>query len=438
MAHSIDMIDQIGNISSPKLNRVNGTIHRTKAYGFIWLIDELIIIVAMIVFVAAIIGISNIITDSFGDVYMDLTFSIPKFDYIFTSDGETGNEIFRVYQQIRLIAGVVLAFTALIGILGIIMENREIDTIKQGTSKKLLAKVVMFGILFMVFPPIWDGMATLVEDASLWILNPIYTFDADNPCPASWSHDKIRKEYNESEFKKDGDIILYSDIKKAEIVCKPEFKVHYLIKQFGTNTEFDADFVNNPIDLFRTIYDMLVNFVTGIFINMFIALGKIILTFNVFFISLIIGVILDMLTALVIAGLPLFVILSMIPRFKKISDKFLEMIPALILIPIVSALIVVTGSGFVSSIPEQEFIQDAADSGLNIGLLYTWLSSVAVIFFVATIPIFMIPMISQISKTITTSVSHATSSSAFVGAMGAQKMAKGMSKMLSKNNNNND
>ena len=54
----------------------------------------------------------------------------------------------------------------------------------------------------MTFPPLWDAGADVMETTALWVLNPLYSFDDANPCPADWTEERIIEEYNKSDYKK--------------------------------------------------------------------------------------------------------------------------------------------------------------------------------------------------------------------------------------------
>ena len=85
-----------------------------------------------------------------------------------------------------------------------VLETESLPLIQAGTSNKIVANSLFFVLIFLVFPPIWDVSAQMMDDVSLWVLNPLYTFDNYMPCPAEWYEEpgRIQREFNESKYRK--------------------------------------------------------------------------------------------------------------------------------------------------------------------------------------------------------------------------------------------
>ena len=48
----------------------------------------------------------------------------------------------------------------------------------------MLQGAVIGVLILLIFPYIWDPISDTAEKSALSLMNPLYTFDEDNPCPA--------------------------------------------------------------------------------------------------------------------------------------------------------------------------------------------------------------------------------------------------------------
>lgn len=127
------------------------------------------------------------------------------------------------------------------------------------------------------------------------------------------------------------------------------------------------------------------------FVNIFGVVVKAVMLLNLVLMAVVVGVILDMFTGIVIGAFPIWLILYLIPRFRRISILFLSSVPSILLIPIFSSIILVTGSSVVAS-------------GIYDDLFGVWLSAVSVLFFAAVIPVFLVPVIGSVISYITSAI----------------------------------
>ena len=103
-------------------------------------------------------------------------------------------------------------------------------------------------------------------------------------------------------------------------------------------------------------------------INMFMGLTKALVALQVLILSLMIGIMADMLVAMIAAGLPVFLMLSLIPKAEDVANKMLQALPALLLLPLMSAIIVVVGA---SAVVEAGGTGNHAQDHI-----YTWITSI--------------------------------------------------------------
>ena len=87
-----------------------------------------------------------------------------------------------------------------------VLENESIGIVQRGMSNQIISNSLIFIVFLLAFPPLWDLGAEVMEDLATWILNPLYTFDEDRPCPDAWYEEegRIIEEYNKSEYRTTG------------------------------------------------------------------------------------------------------------------------------------------------------------------------------------------------------------------------------------------
>ncbi len=140
------------------------------------------IMVMLVAIVGMVVAFSGVIEST----YMSLAFKTPKFDYSIVNGVETGNEMFEVYKTMRLLAGGLFAIVLIFAGLSRILESTDMGIIQHGRANSMISKSLLFLIVIFVFPPMWDIAADGMENISYWVLNPLYSFDENNPCPVEW------------------------------------------------------------------------------------------------------------------------------------------------------------------------------------------------------------------------------------------------------------
>ena len=149
----------------------------------------------------------------------------------------------------------------------------------------------------------------------------------------------------------------------------------------------------------------------GFFTNLLIGLTKALVAIQILIMALMIGIMTDMLSAMVAAGLPLFLMLSLIPKVGDIANKMIQALPAILLLPLMSAVIIVVGAGAVA--------EAGGPGSPGNAHFVTWISSIGVVFFAITLPVIMIPLLGSVTQMATQVVSSAVNTSAMVTGMAA-------------------
>lgn len=388
------------------------------------LIDTAIIIVSIILVQGAIIFVSGMMADFMDRHLLEIILHLPHFEYSIVNGAEQGNHIWDIYMQLRWVAIGGFTLIIVVGAVFRFIAQTDIYGDSNFWSRKIKTSIALI-IFLMIFPFLWDGATNAIEIGSQLALSPLYSFDPDNPC-GNLPPNVIVDTYNNSPYGKDGyawGFLIY-DTDKAEVVCDPNFKMHYLIKQVRWDTGYKMPEIPDPLEwLTRQITLVVSGIITTVFFNFVRALVTISLTMT----STMIAIMANMLTAMIIGGIPLFLLISQIPRFDAVATKFLSALPALALIPLMSAVVISVGAGFVASVGSMDF--DGEIAGLDARLVITWIASVGVLMFAVALPVTLVPLLGnvtmQATQTVNSAVSSATNTTAMM-AMGAAGKIGGM------------
>ena len=378
----------------------------------------------MMLFAVVITAVGNVFADILSDVFLTISIGLPDFEYRMDGLTEVGNETFTVYTQMRLISTILLTPLVLIGLALTVIENRkgEVGIASSAIFGKTVVKPLALMFLFASFPFFWDTGSETMENIALWILNPLYSFDHENPCPPDWTDEMIIDAYENSLYAKDGGTLFGWDVEKAEIVCRPDLKTNYLLKQITANTDLvDHD----PADIVTTIVQIGLAAVTPLLTALTLGVAKAVVAIQLTIMAITVGIVLDVFVGVTIAALPLFAVMAMIPLSSKIATTFIELIPAMLIIPILTAILVVVGSGFVASIPET--YEDAGGGPFGYHLIIAWIGSLGTIYLVVMLPIMLIKPIGDVYSMVHKHVTQAVQSATVVTSFGVRAAHSTMS-----------
>ena len=377
---------------------------------------SMMVIGGLVVFMLAIMGLAVNMTGFLDRVYMDLALTLPRFDYAIRDGAESGNETFEAYVQMRYVAGGVMGVALLWAGLARALEGS--GTLPQGVSGRVISRSVIFVLLFLAFPPVWDGGAHIMEGVALWVLNPHYSFDPESPCPAEWSDAEIVERYEASPYRR-GEA---GDATQAAMVCDPQLKVRYVFDQMMGTTELQntKNAYLDPEDPFGALTLDVQNFAESVLVNTFLGLTKALVTINVLLLAFVIGIMADLLIGMIIAALPVFLMMTLIPRASNIADRFLDALPALFMLPLLSAVVISVGAGFIAQ------AADCAHACPDHALTYAWISSLGVVFFAVTLPVLLVPLLGQITQVASRTITGALQTAGVVAGTGVAGAVQGV------------
>jgi len=343
--------------------------------GFVFSIP-LMIGIAFIIF-AALIGISQGFVEVGGLLVPGLITDMPTFfdyddvtgDMILDVDGNpASNERIDLYWLLVSISVIILVAVAMVAVLGYVFEI--IRWIHPGTAIGIIKKIVLFLIVFLVFPFVWDIYAILIENFSLFLLDP---FDSGDD---------------------------------------PSNKTLELWRAMGSVIPVDIF----DLDAWASAFTDPGTFAQGMMKDVFLALFK---GFAVMFMTammFIISTIRILLTIIIAMSIPLLLTLSLIPMFRSVKDMLFKNLIGLSIAPVFSALVLTTGLAYLDS--------------TTLPAMQDWFASLAVGFLAVFFPVMLAPMLGNIVTQVGQMMSTAIMAGSIVGGMVGQGALGGVAKSL--------
>jgi len=332
--------------------------------------------IAFIIF-AALIGISQGFVEVGGLLVPELITDMPTFfDYddvtgnmILDLDGNpASNERIDLYWLLVSISVIILVAVAMIAVLGYVFEI--IRWIHPGTAIGIIKKIVLFLIVFLVFPFVWDIYAIIIENFSLFLLDPFGTGD------------------------------------------DPSNRTLELWRAMGSVIPIDIF----DLDAWASAFTDPGTFAQGMMKDVFLALFK---GFAVMFMTammFIISTIRILLTIIIAMSIPLLLTLSLIPMFRSVKDMLFKNLIGLSIAPVFSALVLTTGLAYLDS--------------TTLPAMQDWFASLAVGFLAVFFPVMLAPMLGNIVTQVGQMMSTAIMAGSMVGGMVGQGALGGVAKSL--------
>jgi len=333
--------------------------------------------IAFIIF-AALIGISQGFVEVGGLLVPNLITDMPTFfDYddvtgnmILDLDGNPApNERIDLYWLLVSISVIILIAVAMIAVLGYVFEI--IRWIHPDTAIGIIKKIVLSLIVFLVFPFVWDIYAIIIENFSLFLLDPFGTGD------------------------------------------DPSNRTLELWRSMGSVIPVDIF----DLDAWASAFTDPGTFAQGMMKDVFLALFK---GFAVMFMTammFIISTIRILLTIIIAMSIPLLLTLSLIPMFRSVKDMLFKNLIGLSIAPVFSALVLTTGLAYLDS--------------TTLPAMQDWFASLAVGFLAVFFPVMLAPMLGNIVTQVGQMMSTAIMAGSMVGGMVGQGALGGVAKSLS-------
>ena len=318
-------------------------------------LDSIIILISTIAIIAIMIGVGKVFMTTLENSYVSLTTSMPKFsttgDYPDTIHNKT-DSLLSVYNMLR--SGIIWAIAAVLMIAGILFMLEQIEVVPASTAFGIISKGTLYFVILFGFPPIWDLYASVIELGSKTIMDPANT---------GQTPDSVVKVF---------DTINGMGISQGKVPQVDNSVLNNLVQLF------------NGSDILSTFSDQGKALILG-------AIGSI-LSLILSFLTYMFAAIRQVLTAVLVAGLPVILILSLVPWFQGITKRLYDTLFGLSLVPIFSALVMVTGAAYLGSITTHPVEEQ-------------WFASVAVLTLSTFIPTILVPLLGSLFSSITSMAS---------------------------------
>ncbi len=317
------------------------------------------IVVAIIAVVSATLTWSDVLEIS----YIKLITEMPKFDYSIDNGRETGNRNFEIYQILRNIA--LTAFVFVIIFAGMSFMFEHINFVPPETGYNILSRGLIFILFFFFFPPLWDLIAISVEHTSAWILN-----------------------YEEPD--------------------RPSRNVTYLLNKLGSGIECHPNDESCKFSLDKLVAGVTDPFTTlkNMFMTTFLAIFKAVAFLVFMFLTFLLSTIRLILTAIIAIAIPLVLVLSLLPMFRRVTRRMIDALFGLIMAPLFSALALVAGVAHL-----QTFASASPDP------IVEWFAALAVMGLVTFIPVMIVPALGSIFHSVSSAITGAVSAGTVVGGI---------------------
>lgn len=315
------------------------------------MVDGVVGMAAMLLFVAAMLGVSAALSDGFAGMLTHLGLGLPGFD-----TERSGNALYHTYDQLRWASVIILVCAAS-------------ACAALGRWRAALRRAAPLTLFLFAFPYLWDYGTQVSYVSGAWVLNPLYSFDTERPCPDTWDHTRITQEYGASPYHTGGD---------PHMVCRPELRVEYVVEQAARTTTIPAG--GHTMEL---VADTIPAGLAEVFVNVFGAIHKAFTIINLTMAAAVAGIMLDMYAGMVAGAMPVWAMMCMVPRLDSLSARFLMSIPALLLAPPLTSVIIVVGSSALASAPPDS----------SAALLGVWVAAVATLFLASLLPAAMVPAV---------------------------------------------
>lgn len=343
------------------------------------MVDFITPIIVVIILVALAAIVNAWVIGSADRSFFELMVKMPKFvdkpdatlaDYEAPSTPSEKPGMIETYHNLRLIAIFVMAGAFILGM--ILFLGEEFGVQRKGQAIELVANTLIYSLFLMVFPVLWDGVATGVEYLNIYILNP------SNPTPEN-----------------------------AAARAKDLF-----IKLGGINTEFDMGkllegtgraLVGDQSGLTQFFHDIL----TSVFRAFLAAL--------IFLMMFIIGTIRIVLTAAIIVGLPMVLAIKLVPWVRKPADRLLETLYGLVVATVISSIVVVAGAAYLDTLSKDGVVEN----------FQAFVAAAAVIILAVFMPVMLSPMLGSVVSSITGMVTSSLMAGAVAGSSAVMGAARG-------------
>jgi len=326
-----------------------------------------------IIMIGAMISISQVFVAVGGPLVPELITDMPtlyEYDDITGEQlkDENGNaltnekvELYFLLSQVAAVLFLVIGFGAIF-----VWYVEDYGMARKGAAFSIGSKLIMYTVVLVLIPYVWDVAAIGIERGALFLLDP---FEESSPS-------KITAK-------------LWADM--GAVIPPDAFDIEQWGEALSSpGTVGQAIFKNLFLGLFRGIAVM---FMTGM---MFI-----------------LSVIRIELTIVIVIAMPIILAFKLVPKFNVVSDMLIKNLVGLMMAPLFSALVITVGIAYLDS--------------ENLPAMQEWFSQLAIGFLAVFFPVMLSPMLGFLSTQVGQMMSTMIQGAAMMGGGAASGAMSGIS-----------
>jgi len=314
---------------------LNGFVKPQEKSAFMGL-DAIIMIGATIASAVVFATFAMSIAEILHSQYINIAFSVPKYVLI---DG-TPSTLLAIFIMLREGFFEIIFMLAIVIILIFIFT----DTTKltTGKTKNMLFRTIGFAALVLLLPTIWDPVATEIERTSLWLLNPMYSFDPSDPCipevtetmaPIAAENQKMVDDIKDAN--------LFAGEASEGFECSPMLRVSYIFEKAIHGASYQEI---EDLNWFERDQQRTENSKETIMLDFFGGITKSMMLAFIMMFSTVVMLGKNLWLMSIMALFPMLAGLAIMPYIGDFAQKIIKMIPPLLMCGIITAGVILAGS----------------------------------------------------------------------------------------------
>ena len=334
-----------------------------------------------IIMIGAMIAISQIFVAVGGPLVPELITDMPtlyEYDDITGEQlkDENGNaltnekiDLYFLLSQVAAVLFLVIGFGSIF-----VWYVEDYGMARKGVAFSIGSKLILYAVILMLIPYVWDVSAIGIERGALFLLDP---FEDSSPS------ERTAK--------------LWADMGAA---IPPDA---FDITQWG-------EALSSPETIGQSIFK-------NLFLGLFRGIAVMFMTAMMFVLS----VIRIELTIVIVIAMPIILAFKLVPKFNVVSDMLIKNLVGLMMAPIFSALVITVGIAYL----------DAE----NLPAMQEWFSQLAIGFLAVFFPVMLAPMLGFLSTQVGQMMSTMIQGTAMMGGGAINGMTSGISQASAGMNN---
>lgn len=350
----------------------------------------------------------------------------PNFDFQIVNGVESGNFSFLMFSILRDVS--FYFFSLVFVIFGILLLLKQAELVTSDTLKNMLKSAFIGIVIIMIFPYMWDPISDVSTMSAVWVLNPLYSFDDEEPCVGTSDPRTAQLADYQREMKEKSSV--GGIVGESDSICSPDLRPDYLFSKAIFGASFDLEFESESKGEWWNVLDNINAYITtisqGIFGIMFEGITKTTILFFLASMAALVGSMRHLMVDVISIGLPIFLVLRCLPFWgiDKMANMLLSVFVPLLFVPFFTALIISAGS---ASLLTQEMDVGVISNSDELASLGTdrylfWMYSIATLSLAVMTPVMFVPMLGSVASMMGKMVMTGT----MTGVMGAAGAATGM------------